>query len=124
MADEASYLTSLLTLSDFPGLLCTFSLRYPSLTSPLLTMTKILETIYDQLSLLLLTSPEELPTFREEEAEAMRQLKKIIGDVEKKMQGKEDLEIAELLRYMRQVVLGEVERGEEGLPPPLRNILV
>jgi Sec-independent protein translocase protein TatA len=87
-------------------------------------MTKVLETLYDQLSLLLLTSPEELPAFREEEAEAMRQLKKIIGDVESKMQGQEDREVAELLRYMRQVVLGEVEKEEERLPPSLRDILV
>ena len=122
--DEASYLTSLLPLSDSPGLLRTFSLRYPSLTSPLLTLTKVLETLYDQLSLLLLTSPEELPAFREEEAEGMRQLRKIIGDVESKMQGQEDREVGELIRYIRLVVLGEVERREEWLPQPLRDILV
>ena len=67
--------------------------------------------------MLLLTSPEGLPAYREGEAEGMRQVKKIVAEVERKMQG--DREVEEVVRYMRRVVMGEVEERV-----PLRDRLV
>jgi len=66
---------------------------------------------------ILFTSPEDLPAYREREAEGMRQVKKIVAEVERKMQG--DREVEEVIRYMRTVVLGEVEERM-----PLRDRLV
>ena len=81
----------------------------------------MLETFYDDLCVILFTSPEDLPGYREREAEGMRQVKKIVAEVERKMQGKEgDREVEEVVRYMREVVVGEVEERRV----PLRDRLV
>lgn len=68
--------------------------------------------------MILFTSPEDLPAYREREAEGLRQVKKIVAEVERKMQG--DREVEEVIRYMRTVVLGEVEERVV----PLRDRLV
>jgi predicted Holliday junction resolvase-like endonuclease len=81
----------------------------------------LLETFYDDLSVILFTSSEDLPAYREREAEGMRQVKKIVAEVERKMRGKEvDREVEEVVRYMREVVMGEVEERVV----PLRDRLV